>query len=234
MSITAVTANIATGVSGTPFNHTVTGNSNRVVVIFVGVEAETQPTAVSYGGYSLVAGDIVASAENTDGVGNFQRMYRVADANIGAAGVKSVDVTAAEIHDVTVMELYDCSQTVPTGANLDSTTDGPAVATISSTATAQSECLMVSQTGQGFGSNTMTATGTGTWLTISERAGSGTSDQRVACRYQNFSGVAGAKTLTESWTPGDTRASQILASFEEDTGGATGKPNMTILLGTNC
>lgn len=215
MAITAVTANIATGTSSSTFNHTATGNGNRLVLIMSGCEGEEHATDVSYGGYTLVAGDIIASVIDTGGAGNSQRLYAVQDSDVGASGSKVVDVTSGgPVFNVTVMEIYDASQTLPTGGAVDTSQSGSATS-ISSTATAPSgNSLGIGQGGHGNSGAATTASGTGTWNTISERAGDG---QRVFTRYQNFS-TSGNKTLTESWS-GATRVAHILAIFAEETGG---------------
>lgn len=220
MAQTIETGNIATGTSASNFNHTVSSNSRRVVVICAGIEGEQILTSLGYGSASLGSGvETIATIIETAGAGNTQGLYCVLDSDIGASGSKTVSASGpAGTYDLTVVELWDTEQVVPSGANVDTSSVGNGNTSVTSTATAQADSMMVSTTGHGSSGSAMTPSGTGTWSTLSERAGS---SERFANRYQQFTASAGSKTLTETWGSG-TRAAQVLASFAEDTGSGGG------------
>lgn len=221
MAQTVVTANIAEGDSDSSFSHTATGNARRMVVLAAGIEDDVVISDLNYGSNSLGSGiETVATVIAAFGAGNTQGLYCVLDADIGAAGSKTVSSSDGG-YAITVVELYDTAQVVPSGVNIDSNGDGPSVSSISSTATAQANSVAVTTTGHGLSSTPMTPSGTGTWSTLSERQGGGA---RFANRYQQFTAGAGSKTITETWS-GSTRTAQVIASFEEDTGSGPVPPD---------
>ena len=212
--------NYALGDSSANFNHTLVAGTSRIVVLMAGCEGELHLTTLEYGAATLANGrvQVIGSAEATAGAGNFQRMYAVLEADLPSNGSNTIVASgpAGPTWDIGVVQLNETVQAIPAGANLDTTIVGNGSNSITSTATAQANSIMLGQTGHGLSGQPTTASGTGTWSTLAEQAGT---SQRVAQRYQQFVSSAGSKTLTESWGGGGTRAAQILASFEESSGG---------------
>jgi len=214
------TGNLAQGNAGGTTSHTLTTEENRGVLVLIDDESTTQASAVTYNGVNMT---LVASSTATTGVGNASSMWFILDEDLPAGGASyNVSVTGLDAGaSVSVVELNNVDQVIPTGSAVDTTETG-AVLTSDAVATApDGNSIAVGVLGQG-NSPTVTLndppTGTGTWTRLFKINSPPTSAE-FGCGYQNFTS-SGSKTYTETGTGGSDwfRASQILAIFAEFSG----------------
>jgi hypothetical protein len=206
------TGNLSGGTCDASFNHTLTGNANRLVLVYIDDESTSQATGVTYNSVAMT--QIVASTSTT-GAGNASSIWGILDADLPASGgTYSVVVSGLDSGAYAqCVELSNVSQVIPTGAAIDTNETG-AVATTTATATAPSGYSMgVGCAGHGNDGTPFSnpPTGTGTWTRLSSAYNPPSSCYFVGA-YQSFS-TSGSKNYTETSSAAWNRASQCLAIF---------------------
>ena len=219
------TANVANGNAGAGFSHTLTGNSNRIVVVMTDDESTTPVSGVTYNGVAMT----LIIDEIAPGVGNAVTMWGILEANLPGAGTYTVAVTGGGDGGtaVSVVEINNVVQTLPLEANSDtgSNTTGGGVGTITSSATAPADSsLGIAATGHG-GTVAFNAP-IGGWTRLFTN---NPSSAVFVGAYQSFTS-GGSKSITETSASSWNRAAQVIALFEV----GTVKPHRnSIINGTN-
>ena len=209
------TGNVAQGTAGGTTAHTLTTSSNRAVLVLVDDESTTQATGVTYNGVAMT---LVASSTATTGAGNASSMWMILEADLPVGGASyNVSVSGLDAGaSVSVIELNNVAQVIPSGSAVDTTETG-AVLTSTATVTApEGKSLSVGCLGQGaYAAVTLNSppTGTGTWTRLFT-IGDPPSSAELGCGYQRWT-TSGSKSYTETASGGPNwfRASQIHAVF---------------------
>ena len=209
------TGNVAQGNAGGTTSHTLTTKENRGVIVLIDDESETQASAVTYNSVSMT---LVDSSTATTGAGNASSMWFILDADLPVGGASyNVSVTGLDSGaSVSVVELNNVAQVIPSGSAVDTTETG-ATNTSSATITAPSgDSISVGVLGQGAWAASQLAsppTGTGTWTRLFA-INTPPSSAEFGCGYQKWT-TSGSKTYTESLGVGTNwyRSSQIHAVF---------------------
>ena len=163
------TTNLAQGNAGGTTSHTLTTNANRGVIVLIDVEGTSQATGVTYNSVAMTQ---VVSSTSSVGLGNASSMWFILDANLPAGGASyNVSVSGlSSAASVTVVELNNVAQVIPSGAAVDTNETGD-VATSSTTVTAAND-YSISVGALGFGNDTASfdnpPSGTGTWTRLFE------------------------------------------------------------------
>lgn len=205
-------ANLRSGNSGTPISHPLTNKANRGVLVFIDQESTTQATGVTYNSVAMTR---VVYSTSAVGTGNASSIWMILNSQLPvAAGSYSVAVSGlGATAGVSVVEINNVAQVIPTGSAIDTNETG-AVSTTTATVTAPSgESLAMGCAGHGNDPTPFNATpsGTGTWTRLFTRLNPPTSAHFVGA-YQAFSS-SGAKNYTETSAAAWNRASQCLAIF---------------------
>ena len=206
------TGNIAQGNAGGSTSHTLTTSDNRGVIVLIDDESTSQASGVTYNGAAMT---LVVSSTSSVGAGNASSMWFILDADLPAGG-SSYNVVVSGLDSgasVTVVEINNVAQIIPTGSAVDTTESGD-VSSSSTTVTAP-DGDSISIGALGYGNDTASfdnpPTGTGTWTRMFEIYGPPASAWYGGA-YQAWS-TAGSKTYTESVDTSFFRASHIQAVF---------------------
>jgi len=204
--------NIATGNAGASVSHTLTDKDHRVVLVFVDDESETQASGVTYDGEAMT--QVVAST-STPGAGNASSMWAILDADLpGSAGSYSVVVSGLDAGaSVTVVELNNVAQIIPTGNRIDNTETGATNVSTSTATAGPRDSIAVGALGMGDTADTILdpPTGTGTWTRLFSNDAS---SARYKGAYSKLFNNPGDKDYTETGSSSDWfRSSQTLAIF---------------------
>jgi hypothetical protein len=206
------TGNLSGGTCNASFNHTLTGNANRLVLVYIDDESTSQATGVTYDGVAMT--QIVASTSTT-GAGNASSIWGILDADLPTSGgTYAVSVSGLDSGAYAqCVELSNVSQVIPSGSAIAHTETG-AVTTTTATATAPAGnsmavgCAGHGQDGTPFNNP---PSGTGTWTRLSSAYNPPSSCYLVGA-YQAFT-TSGSKSYTETVPTAWNRASQCLAIF---------------------
>lgn len=205
------TGNLSGGTCGSSFNHTLTGNANRLVLVLIDDESQTQATGVTYNGVAMTP---IAASTSTVGAGNASSIWGILNSSLPAGGTYAVSVSGLDAGAYAqCVELNNVAQVIPSGAAVDTTETG-AVATTTATATAPSgDSIGVGCAGHGNDGTPFNnpPTGTGTWTRLFSNFNPPSSCYFVGA-YQNFT-TSGSKNYTETSSAAWNRASQCLAIF---------------------
>jgi hypothetical protein len=209
--ISIETGNIAQGNAGSTTSHILTTSLHRGVIVLIDDESTSQASGVTYNGVAMT---LVTYSTSTVGVGNASSMWVILEANLPAGG-SSYNVVVSGLDSgasVTVVEINNIAQVVPSGAQVDTTESGD-VSSSSTTVTAPTgESISVGALGYGNDVATFNSpSGTGTWTRMFTIYNPPTS-AHYGGAYQIWS-TGGSKTYTESVDTTFFRASHIQAVF---------------------
>lgn len=205
--------NLANGIAGTPFNHTLTAANNRGVVIMLDCENTNFASSVTYNGANAT---LVESAQSVVGAGNTSEIWVYFPPDALAAGVYTVSVTHTNTSrvGVRVVELNNIAQVVPTGTLIDNDDQGAASSLTTVTTAPAGPYIAIGIAGHGEDATSFDPTpgGTGTWNRFFDDINPPTSAHFVGV-HQIFSGGEGAITYTETVSSPWNRASMCQALF---------------------
>jgi len=203
--------NLAQGNAGSSVSHTLTTSANRIAIVLIDDESTSQASGVTYNSVAMTR---VAYSTATAGAGNASSMWVILDADLPAGGT-SYNVVVSGLDSgasVTVVEINNVAQVIPTGSQVDTTESGD-VSSSSTTVTAP-DGNSISVGALGYGNDTATfnsPSGTGTWTRLFTIYGP-PSSAWYGGAYQAWT-TGGSKTYTESVDTTFFRASHIQAVF---------------------
>lgn len=206
--------NVATG-SGSGFNHTLTAKGARQVWAWTTEENTGNATAMTYNGVNMT--NVLTLSRLAGGTTLYSSLWVILDKNLpAAAGSYAISGTFANAGrtGITVVEVNNVAQVVPSGAQVDSDTEGDVTSnTINADAFECGETVGLGWIGIGQSTEVLTVSGTGTWNRLNQQASPPTS-ARMGSSWQVFTS-GGSKNNTESTTGGWARACHGLVMVQQ-------------------